>query len=466
MRIRVDGGGYVTAATAFETGNQVAALVHDSLVGKLASYAGMAGHDESSVVFASAYDEAAGDAVGALSELVHAFASLGHLTTASLANHRDANVGSIIGGAQVYDGTALPADAYATVLAAAPPSSLGVAGTPALPYPLGLLVGALDGFVWPSAEVDRLRDAGHAWRSAAESVDNLTDYCRGAVRGLEGQESPEIPVAMDAIRALERTIDDLSDTYLSLAAACEEYAATVDAKRAELVALGHEVLRMIAEEAAISAGLGLLTGGVGAFLKGGAGLARIARYAPRFAAVLAALRAAAAATAGTIRTTHTAVQGLRVRLSRYIKASGQRSRRRGEAGEFDPWAFLPRWMRHHERAGGHAVRRHVGHSDEWLRERMASKPGMKLSSTFTDEATAERAISSVLRSHRQEVESWVLHGQGKLELDGRTPDAIGRVLSRQSGEIVDSNEVRVVLVPDDRLPGGWRMLTAFVRMPS
>ena len=95
LRLAVDGGGYAAAREAFETANHVTALTHDSLAGKLSGYAGMAGHDESSAEFAAAYEAAAGDAFGALGDLIDAFAALGHLTAASLANHRDANVASI-----------------------------------------------------------------------------------------------------------------------------------------------------------------------------------------------------------------------------------------------------------------------------------------------------------------------------------------------------------------------------------
>ena len=339
MRLLVDGGGYATARTAFEDANHVAALQYDALTGKLAGYASMAGDDSSSAEFAAAYDDAAAQATGALADLVAAFASLGHLTEAARANHRNANVASIIGGAVVYDGDSLPESGFATVLPTTPPSALG-GGTLDLPFPVGLLVDAIDGFVWPNADVDRLRDAAHTWRSSAESLDGLRPYCDAAIRGLEGQRSPEIPVAIDAITELKAAIGSVVDQYAALAGACDSYAATVEEKRREIVDLGLEVLRVVAEEVALTVALGMVTAGVGAVGKGALAGARIAAYAPRFAAILAALRTASAATATTIRTGTTALAAVRTQLVKYVNVLGKRSVARGEAGSIRPLPSL------------------------------------------------------------------------------------------------------------------------------
>ncbi len=331
MRLLVDGGGYATARTAFEDANHVAALQYDALTGKLAGYAAMAGDDSSAAEFAAAYDDAAAQATGALADLVAAFASLGHLTEAARVNHRNANVASVMGGAVVYEGDSLPEGGFATVLPTTPPSALGGASLD-LPFPVGLLVDAIDGFVWPNADVDRLRDAAHTWRSAAESLDGLRGYCDAAIRGLEGQQSPEIPVAIDAITEVRSAIGSMVDQYATLARACDSYAASVEEKRREIVDLGLEVLRVVAEEAALTVGLGLVTAGVGAAGKGALAGARIAAYAPRFAAILTALRAAVTAAATTIRTGTTALRAVRTQLVKYVDVLAKRSVARGEAG--------------------------------------------------------------------------------------------------------------------------------------
>jgi len=348
---------------------------------------------------------------------------------------------------------------FATVLPTTPPSALG-AGTLDLPFPVGLLVDAIDGFVWPNADVDRLRDAAHTWRSAAESLDGLLVYCDAAIRGLEDQQSPEIPVAIDAITELRAAIGSVADQYAALAGSCDSYAATVEEKRREIVDLGLEVLRVVAEEAALTVGLGLVTAGFGAAGKGALAGARIAAYAPRFAAIVSALRAAGAATATTMRTGTTALRAVRSQLVKYLKVLEKRSVARGEAGTL---RLLPRrqgWLRQHEHSGSHTLERHVGKTDDQLRARFAEPNPPRVASTFTDDSTAERAVSRLLDSRQSSIDNWLSGSAQRLALDGRAPTIVGRSMDA-SGNVTLVEGLRAVLVRDARMPEGYRILTAF-----
>ena len=465
MRLQVDGGGYAAAREAFETANHVAALIHDSLAGKLGGFAGMAGHDESSAEFAAAYDAAAGDALGALGDLVDAFAALGHLTAASLANHRDANVASIFSGAHVYEGASLPDGDYVAVLATTAPSALGVSSAPPLPFPMGLVADLVDGFIWPSADVPRLRDAGHAWRTTAEALDQLRDHTTTAARGLADQRSPEIPVALDAIADLESTVGDLVTQLSALASACDNYANSVESKRQELVDLGQELLRILAEEAIFAIGLGLVTSGIGTVAKGGTAVARIAAHAPRFAAVIGALRTAAAAAAASLTTTRAVLRTARDRLARFAAAVQRRSVALGEGGHLTLAVARrrrkPGWLRAHEHSGSHTIKHHVGKTDDELRERFVEKPTLQESSTFTDQDTAEKAIGRLLDSRDQTIQRWLSEGKGgKLELDGDSGSVIGRTMAAD-GSVVEARALRTVLLTDAKMPEGFRILTSF-----
>src|SRR5262245_30442762 len=152
MRLVIDAGTYVSAARAFTSANQIAAIQYDALVGKLGSYAAMAGDDSTSADFAAAYDEAAAEAVGAFADLVPAFANLGRIPDRSAANHRDANARSIIAGPVVYDGTSsLPNGEYVSVLGSSLPSALG-GDSPALSASANWILDHIEGFVWPNAD--------------------------------------------------------------------------------------------------------------------------------------------------------------------------------------------------------------------------------------------------------------------------------------------------------------------------
>ena len=279
-----------------------------------------------------------------------------------------------------------------TVLPTTPPSALG--GTSlALPFPAGLLVDAVDGFVWPNADVDQLRDAAHTWRSAAESIEGLRSYCDAAIRGLEGQRSPEIPVAIDAITELRAAVGSVADQYVAVAGSCESYAAAVEEKRAEIIALGLEVLRVVAQEVALTVGIGLVTAGVGAAGKGALAGARIAAYASRFAAILAALRAAGAASAATVRTGTTALRTVRSQLAKYVDVLAKRSAARGEGGASARRPPAPRVVAAHEHSGSHTIERSTWARPTTSSLRASREPAPRMCSTFTDEKQQPRPSS-------------------------------------------------------------------------
>ncbi len=349
MRLSVDGGGYTTAADAFSDANQLAALLHDSLAGKLAGFGRMAGDDATSAEFAAAYDETATDALGALGDLVDAFASLGRLTTRSLANHREAEARSVTAGRVVVDGSAVPTGSYVSVLSVSPPSALG-GDSPHLSGEVAWILDRIQGFLWPNADTSLLRDAAHVWRTAADDVDRLTTYCDAAASGLDAQRSPEVPIALAAIADVAGAVRELAGHCVALAETCETYAAQVDAKREEILALVREILEMVVEGVLISVAIGLITAGAGALVGGGSVAARVAAQSPRFAAILGSLRMLSAASAARLRGVHAGVQATRARLERFLRVPV-----RNEVGSFSI-------------AGGHRWRR------GWLSARALGEP--------------------------------------------------------------------------------------------
>ena len=199
----------------------------------------MAGDDSTSSEFAAAYDEAAAEAVAALADLVPAFANLGRLTDQSAANHRDANASSIITGAVVYDGTWLPDGECVSVLPATPPSVPRRRLAAGFSDKENWILDHIEGFVWPNADTDRLRDAAHVWRTAADGLDGLDRPLPRRRRArCETQRSPEIPLAVAATDELASADPARSPASSPPSpASCEEYAAQVDARRDEIRAL-------------------------------------------------------------------------------------------------------------------------------------------------------------------------------------------------------------------------------------
>jgi hypothetical protein len=287
VRIAVDGGGYGSAAGALRVGNELAAQRYGTLTQKLAGYAGMAGDDATSREFAQQYDAAAQEAVDGLDDVVDAFATLAGLTRQSHRNHRHANQAAAYGhpapdpdGTDFQDGTV---DVGSVRLA----SSLGANAADA-PQLWNEILDHLEGCAWPDADTGRLRDAAATWWSGADGVAELASSCDTAIARLESQRSPEVPLAVQAVRDLRGAVLDLATEMRSVGDACEEYADGVEEHRA--------IIRGIIADLAVEAGLSIVAGAVAGFFTLGGGAAaggaiagwRIAAAAKK---ILTALRA-------------------------------------------------------------------------------------------------------------------------------------------------------------------------------
>ncbi len=424
----------------------------------------MAGDDATSQEFATAYDEGARAAVVSLAELVDAFTGLGHLTATSLANHVRAERRSILVGAGVYEGDSLPDvgddSGYVTVLPLTPPTSLG-ADSPALPDKVGWILDHIEGFVWPGADVDRLRAAESTWASAAAALDDLLTCCDSAIRGFWGERSPEIPLAIDATHELRSSIRGLADQLASLGAACGAYADHVEAKRAEILHLAEWLLEQVVEGVLISVAIGAVTGGAGTAAGLSAVAARVAAESPRFAAILEALRTLAAGVAASVRAARDALQAARVTLTKFKDATVARSVARGEAGTLKLWWERESgWLAKHEHSGSHTRQTHIRRTDEELKMRFSGYRPPPFASTFPDVDTAERAIGEVLSRHAREVEEWLDSGGRRCRVEDVLDWTVGRSMD-PSGMAHDVAGVRVVLERDPSMPDGFRILTAF-----
>jgi hypothetical protein len=116
VRLALEGTSYQSAVEAYVTGNLLAVDTCRSLAATLDGCAGMAGDDSTASDLAGAYDEAAAESLAMLGELTLAFASLGHLTDASLRN---------LSWADTVSGPPTMADRSIGMRPAPPPSALG-----------------------------------------------------------------------------------------------------------------------------------------------------------------------------------------------------------------------------------------------------------------------------------------------------------------------------------------------------
>lgn len=459
MRIAVEGAGYRSAGQAFVDGNQAAARVGVDLSGSLTAYAGMAGDDATATDFATTYDDAAAAAVAVLAELVGGFASLARLAEGSLRNHAEAERASTLPGWPAYaSDPPAGADLCTVVHLSAPPSALG-SDSSTLPGWANAVLDLLEGVFWPDADTDRLRAAAATWRSAAGSVALLAGACGSALAELSVEVSPEIPLAVATTEDLRARVESLADHLGTLATACDEYAAQVDAKRAEMLDLLEQLAWELGIGAVVSGILTGLTGGAAAPAAGSAGAARVAAASARLRGILESLGFATRGTAATLRPVGTALRDTRAYLARLSAARTEQGSIYLGRG-FWPHRLKPDWIVRHRQAGGHMDARHIGWTDGQLLERLASNPSMKRASTFADEAAADRAVSDLLRRDRHALSEWLAGGKRSLTLESNLGYSVGRTVDKSgAASVVDG--VRAYLVRDASLAEGFRIHTAY-----
>lgn len=115
-----------------------------------------------------------------------------------------------------------------------------------------------------------------------------------------------------------------------------------------------------------------------------------------------------------------------------------------------------------ESHGGHTLKRHVGLTDDQLRERLRQERNISAASTYTDRPTAERAVSAALEQNQGKIRRWMERGKRRpnLVVDYNEPnDSLGRVMNRGAMGSVPCDHSIVVLKTDGA--GKYYVLTSY-----
>src|ERR1700687_2334898 len=107
-----------------------------------------------------------------------------------------------------------------------------------------------------------------------------------------------------------------------------------------------------------------------------------------------------------------------------------------------------------EAAGGHILRKHVGQTDDQLRERLEREGRITGASTYTDRAAAEHAGGAAIAASQERIQRWVNRpgGHPNLVLDYDSPTPVGRTINRGETQSHPCAHALVVLKysgPDD-----------------
>jgi hypothetical protein len=101
-----------------------------------------------------------------------------------------------------------------------------------------------------------------------------------------------------------------------------------------------------------------------------------------------------------------------------------------------------------EARGGHTLERHVGRTDEQLRERLQREPNISAASSYTDRQMAERAVGTAIKNGQDKIQRWMARGtrSPNLVIDYTEPnDALGREMYRRAMGSVPCDHSIVVL---------------------
>lgn len=100
-----------------------------------------------------------------------------------------------------------------------------------------------------------------------------------------------------------------------------------------------------------------------------------------------------------------------------------------------------------EAAGGHILRKHVGQTDDQLRERMERERNISGASTYTDRPTAERAVGAAIAQAQDRIQRWLNRSGGhpNLVLDYDSEAPVGRTINRGEDQSHPCSHALVVL---------------------
>ena len=105
-----------------------------------------------------------------------------------------------------------------------------------------------------------------------------------------------------------------------------------------------------------------------------------------------------------------------------------------------------------EASGGHTLARHVGKTDDELRERLRREPDISSASTYTDRATAEAVVGAALLSPPRSFAAWRNRAGSRpnfvLHFDAHR--VIGRSVGRRRPDAVPCENALIVLRWDVR----------------
>ncbi|KEK21777.1 RNase A-like domain-containing lipoprotein [Bacillus gaemokensis] len=111
---------------------------------------------------------------------------------------------------------------------------------------------------------------------------------------------------------------------------------------------------------------------------------------------------------------------------------------------------------------GHTIERHVGKTEEQLKERLRTDK-VSAASTYYDKETATKAVKDSLKQHEKEIEKWLQNSkENRLVLNTKHSFPVGKTVLKKNMSVKDKlvNTV-TVLARDKSGELGFKIITSY-----
>ncbi|MGM9925316.1 MAG: RNase A-like domain-containing lipoprotein [Bacillus sp. (in: firmicutes)] len=112
--------------------------------------------------------------------------------------------------------------------------------------------------------------------------------------------------------------------------------------------------------------------------------------------------------------------------------------------------------------GGHTIARHVGKTEQELKERV-QKDNISAASTYYDKETATKAVQEALRIHEEEIGNWLDNSdRDRLVLNTEHSFDVGKSVLKSNLQVIDQiRNTITVLVKDPESDLRYKILTSY-----
>ncbi|MEI4803335.1 RNase A-like domain-containing lipoprotein [Bacillus sp. NPDC077411] len=111
---------------------------------------------------------------------------------------------------------------------------------------------------------------------------------------------------------------------------------------------------------------------------------------------------------------------------------------------------------------GHTLERHVGKTDEQLKERLRTD-NVSAASTYYDKETATKAVKDSLKQHEKEIEKWLKESkENRLVLNTKHNFAVGKTVLKKDMRVKDGLRNTVTVLQRDKGSQlGFKIITSY-----